>query len=669
MPLLGLFLICLIFLPIGGGIAHAAVSYETRKQQGLFVFEDFNQWAALQFDYSDHYSKQHNIKSTSSSGTLQESYNFNLKTAILDPHIFDTSLEAGIIYEQNRSKTDELSNSGTNLSYQYHFTGRGLDRGSLPFTLLSYRDLNTVESAYSLPTSTDNSGNELDVTYRNTQLKSHVHIARNTSDTSGGGIESSSVSNSYSYSAEHTYKEFMSTSLGFAFADQTGRASTGPEQSSNSNSIDLNNFLTMGLENKYTLMTSFRLRNSVYDNIPQRDIYFSEVFNAQLGKALSLSTTYGLEKSRSTDLTGLIQENTQNSGEVSLRHDLFKSLRTDLRGRALYNKYNDGSEDMYEGTGSIQYTKQLPAANRLTIGVADTYSIVDRQLTSATVTVSNEVHPTVHQGDVIVLPLADGTLQSVVSVKSLIPVFTYVEGVDYTVDTMLGRINILSGAGVRIDQSGTGTDLYISYVVSRTPITKYTANALFVNSSLSLLNNSLQLGASYSEQSSSQTGSGDNNGFRNSHSMMLYASRNLENFDYRISYQSAVSGTLTYQGIEGNVRAIWDSSDYSLTLTARDRYNTYDATPTSVGYSENMAECSLSYLRNLLSNMNMSVQTNINDSRSDLRSTRDSISLRAKLRIVFKKLYINLSGQSIWTYENGGMTRDDSVHFDILRDL
>jgi hypothetical protein len=97
--------------------------------------------------------------------------------------------------------------------------------------------------------------------------------------------------------------------------------------------------------------------------------------------------------------------------------------------------------------------------------VNSTASTVTVNATVPITVVRDKLHSAVHQGDVISLTLGSQILQGVANVTSRNPIFTYVEGVDYTVNYVLGRIIINAGGGVRIDMDGSGTDLYVSYSV------------------------------------------------------------------------------------------------------------------------------------------------------------------------------------------------------------
>jgi hypothetical protein len=667
MPALVLFLIGILFVTGAPRTAHADSGTEIRMKKGLLVFQDFQQWSNIRYNYSDSFTNLGDSKGTSSSHNLQESYNASISGALYDPHLFKAYLQAGILFDQNRNKNETSSSSGNNAKYLYNFNGVGLDESSTPFSLLSVRDIDTVNTTYSLPYTTDHTGNEIDAAFLNIWLKSRFHIARNTLDIKGGGNDSSSVSNSFSYTGENHYKDFSTTILSLTIYDQTGRESTGAEHVASANSFLLGNTTNMGPQKKYTLHTTFKLNITGTDNVPQRYLDFTETIQARLGKALNLEASYDLANTRLAGLTDEIKTSTQNSGVVTLKHRLFSSLETNLSGRASFNNMNDGTENRYAANGSMRYTKRLPADNRLTAGVSKGYEVVERRLGSANATVVDELHPGVHQGDGINLLLDSGTLRSVISVKSRNPVVTYVENIDYTVDFALGRINISAGSGARIDATGTGTDLYISYIVFKDPLISFAKNVLTASTDLGLLNYKYQIGASYTDERETLISGPPSNSLQDSRSLMAYFGGNHDIFNYRLNYQNVVAGSKAYQAIEGTGRTAWSSSSYSVSLMARDRYNKYDATTVAAGYYENMAEFSLLYIQNILSTARLTLQSNVIDIRSDIRNPRDSMSLRAVYSVELNKTTIAMSGLTAWTLYNGGTTRDDMVNIDISR--
>ena len=667
MPLPVLFIICVFLLTGAVGVVHAEDTYELRQKKGLLLLEGFQQWAELQYRYGGHTSNQNN-GSNSSSHSFEETYNFNLVTSVVDPHIFNSSLQGGVIYNQTRSKSSDGTSTGSDVTYQYNFNGAGLDRSPTPFSLLSYRSRITADNTYSSPTTNDATGYELGLAIKNSLLRSHFGFSHATADNRGGGGSSStSSSNAFSYSADQSIGEVSTTSLSFTVSDQTGSGSTAA-QSTSANSLNITNGLHFGALGDYSLVTSFQLINSVTDTNSQRNWSFSESLQARLGNALQFNASYSMNDGHSSDAAGSVQDNSVQQGEASLTHKLFSSVETTLRGRGTFIKLNDGTEDRIGGSGSIRYTKQLPEESLLAVRVVSEYAMVDRQMGTPLTTIVEELHAAVHQGDSITLSLGDGVLNRVVSVKSRNPLFTYVEGIDYTVNYILGSIDVRVGTGVRIDMTGGGTDLYVSYDIYKNPQEKYTSISSSVSSDLSLLSGKLQLGMAYAESRQTVSSGSEVHDIQdNSRSAMLYLGGKYDTLNYRISFHDAVSRGQGYRGADATATLLWDPGTALINLVLRDRYYIYDASQTASRNSENSGEVSLSYLKNVSMNSRLTLLTTFADLRSDSKGAVDSLSLRAVYLVQMNNSTITVSGQSAWSFSNGKTIRDDYLHVDFVR--
>jgi head-tail adaptor len=158
-----------------------------------------------------------------------------------------------------------------------------------------------------------------------------------------------------------------------------------------------------------------------------------------------------------------------------------------------------------------------------------------------------------------------------------------------------------------------------------------------------------------------------NNSLQDTRSMMLYVGGSYDTVNYRLSYRKSESGTLAYQSFEGNGKAIFEPFQSYLSLSASERYNKYDASSSSVGYGENNAQLTVTYIKNIQSNMRLNVQANVLDIRSDLRGSSDSLSLQATYQIELNRVLINLSLQTAWSIIKDARSRDDAAHIDITR--
>ncbi|MDD2735851.1 MAG: hypothetical protein PHF56_18100 [Desulfuromonadaceae bacterium] len=659
-PLLFL-IIALLVLPSSAAVVQAEDFPVFNRVKGLFLYGGSQQWLNFTYDYSGNES----ASGSHTGHTLSESYNASLQGALFDPLILDAYLQGTIAFDQNRSSSDAATSSSRKTSYQYNFSGRGLQKSRIPFTLFSYRTTSTALNTYTTPTTNTNIGNEFSMIFLNSQLQSRLRLSRTSTDSTAGSTTNSSTSNLFSYAAEHVYGSLSTTTFSADFSDQNGGTSNGDNLTASSNSLSLANSLRFGADRTYSLLSSFQLHNTTVDSLPQRNISYSESFSAALGRALTFNAGYQLTHSRSTDLTGLALENTVNDGKLSLTHKLFDSLETELSGTASLNSMTDGTENRYSLSGNAQYNKNLPSDNRLLLLVDKRYDLVDRQLSSGVSTVRDEPHPNVHQGDTIQLALTGATLRSV-TVASRNPIFTYVEGIDYTVNDTLGRITILSGGGVRIDMDGNGTDLYITYTVYVDPQIKYSTDRLSLSSSLTLFRGDMTLGGTWSQSRQNLISGPVVNGLQDSRSLRLAVSGRYDSYNGRLAYQKENTGELSSQTAEIEGTAGWQFSESTYSLTVRNAYSKYGATATTTSYRENQANLSTAYSRRLF-NGQLNLQGIANDQRSDQRPTRDSLSLRIRYTIIWNMVTVNLSGQSAWLIESNNRTRNDSVRVELSR--
>lgn len=676
MPTLLLAIIIFLLLPFSTAPAVAEDTPEINLAKGILVYQGFEHWLNLSYDYNASKTDQsaNNSSAINISHVFRESYNASLRLALFDSRIFDTTMQGSAALDQNLNKSSNgggegggSSTTSRNNTYQYNFTGSGLSRSRIPFTINSFNSTNTSLNTFTAPTTTNTFGNEFGISFLNDKLQSNFHYTRNSSDTSVDGTKSSSLTNAYSYNAEHHYGTFSNTSLSLSFSDQSGGSSSGTRLSSAANTLMLSNTLLFGARRQYSLASTFQLNNTASDNLPTRSITFSESFSATLGKALYFTSTYIFATDRSTNPTGKIKENSRNQGNASLTHKLFDSLRTELHGSVAINNEYDGTENRYSMRGSTTYSKRLAAGSNFSLGINKGYDLIDRKVGSDTTTIRDELHPSAHQGNVIKLVLPGGTLRSVTAVSSRNPIFTYVEGIDYTVNYDLGRITVMTGGGVRIDMDGAGTDLYITYIVYQDPQIKYSTDTLSLNSNLSLFDSQITLGGSFSKNGQKVISGPANNSLQGSRSLMLYVSGYYDNFSTQISYLNDATGNQVYQSYEGELTAQLQTDFASLSLTAHDTYSLYDASLKSAAYRENNASVSLSVSKNFLSNIRLTLNANANDARSEIGSARESVSLRGNCQYSLNMISINLSGQTSWVFTTNGTSRNDTLHADLTR--
>jgi hypothetical protein len=681
MPSLRVVIIAVLLLNGLSGVAMAENVPEINQIRGVLLFEGFQHWLNLVYDLNE----QKSSKSSNTSHSFRESYNASLQMALFDPLILETTLQASLLLNQDKSRNGSSFKSNFSTwrpfvkpippfdTFQYNFNGNGLSKSRIPFNLLSYSTRNTVQNTYTTPSTNDSAGNEFLITFLSSSLQSRFHFARTSTTTTNGDTTNDSLSNSYAYSAEHNYDDFSSTTLTASFSDQSGTTTAGSTITSSANSLGLSNSLTLGTIQRYSLLSSLQLNNTIVDTLPTRALFFTESFVATLGLALSADTSYTFTNTRSSYLTGAdhkkteVREITRNVGEIGIKHQLFDSLNTELRGSATFSRESDGKENSYSVNATANYTKKLPKGSSLSLGFNKGYNLVDRQVSSGTTYVTDELSKTIHQGDTIDLTVGDGVLRTVISVKSEDRLTTYTEGIDYTVNYALGSISILSGGGVSIDRAGNGSRLYLSYTIYKDPQLTYSSDMLSFTSNVTLFDNLVSLGAAWSDVSRTLIHGSDDNNLKGSRTLTFFIGSNYDSTTTHFSYRKSTTKDFTSQTFEGTGTASFSTGRSIFSLGLQDNYSIYDATLTTSGYRENLANATLSYSRDISQTLKLTLDGNVNDVRSGLKSPKDSVALRAKAQSIWNMFTINLNGQTVWIFETNGTTRNDSLHIDFSR--
>jgi len=655
MPLRAVLIIILFVIGAANAVHAEQAGFEYRERRGLIVLEDFQQSVDLRYQLTDHHSNADTINSTSNS--LQELYNVSLGTAILDPNIFESSLNGIIGFNQNSFTSGGGNSTSDQAQYQYLFSGTGLKKSITPISFNSSRQIATVTTQYTPAYTTDTTNNQVTALILNDFLSSRFDFTRNSLDTTGGGYNSSTTSNSFSYKAEHNYGKVSNTVLAGNLSDQESSIGT-----SHVNEIMLANSLNWGAGKKYTLLTSIRLEDAVYTGVPENNLTFSENFRAQIGRALSLEAGYSLVKTRTNDFQGQNSEDNEQTGDITLRHRLFDSLETALIGKASEGDLLGGTQTTYSGTARLNYRKLLPDQGRVTASLSDEYDVVDRNVTSSVTTVQNQSF-SVHNGDTITLPLSGGLLNTIISVKNLAQAITYTQGTDYTVNVALGTIYILPGGRIDNPTTAAGTTLSISYTYTLNPDIKYDCNTFTGSTNISLLNGAYSLGGTYTQQRYSNVVGATNNILRSLRTVQLNFGGYRENSSFRFLLTDNVLGDLHSDTAEGNGQYQWQD----LSMTMSERFALYDASQSSVGYRENTTQFTLAYARPLDSNVLLTSTTSLMNVLNSIQKSSNYATFRASVKILLNKLTINMVGQTGWVFSGGTSTRDDSLNITVTR--
>jgi hypothetical protein len=635
---------------------------EIRQRKVIFILEDFRHWAELRYRFQDRGTNTE--VPNSSSHEFYETYNASLGFDIINPHFFFGSLTGKVGMTQSRHNSGQESNSVNSNRYEYQFTGSGLDRSPTPYTLTSFSTTETVLSPFSPAFTSTITGNSVDLQVINALVPSRFSYSRRTIDNSGGGNSSTTSSDSFIYNANHQYRGISSSSLGISLSQFSGGFTGGSLDTSRSYSASLGNTLNFGAEQKYSLTTQARVYQSISQKVPQRSTHFEEAFHDHLGKALDLLVGYSYANTRITDFDGVDTGTTSQTGEVEITHHLFESLTTRLRGKFVSNQLLQGKETHYGTSEEMDYKKKLPGDNVLILGLMGGQEVVDNQQGSPLSSVVDQLHAGVHQGEVINLQL-NGVLSSVVSVRSTNPFVVYTEGQDYRVDLGLGQINILVGG--RIDQTGTGMDLLISYLDFNNTNVKYLTTTYKGNGAISFKGGKYLLGGSYTSTHMGLLRGESQNSLRDTTLRNLFFSGNLDSLKYRFNYSNTTVGEVDSTAAEASFQYQKDTAAVRLTATGSERVNWFNATSSSPSYSDYSTTLNLTALGVLFSAVRTTVSLNFFDERSGLRRPRDIVSLIASMQYQLNKFALTLNGQTAWTFTGGVYSRDDIFTMDLVR--
>ncbi|MBJ6727268.1 hypothetical protein [Geomesophilobacter sediminis] len=676
-------LIALVAMLALSGVAQGSGDDELVQKRALIILGDFQQWVSLRYLYSGN-------KSTgfagSSSHEFLEDYNSSFGFDILNPHFFNANLNFSLGLDQNRYDS-QGSNWGDSVRYNYQFTGAGLDRSVTPFTISTYQNTDRVQAPFSPSYTATTSGTDLQVDLRNVFLPSTFRFSRIGTETTGGGNDTNAVTNTFSYTVRHQYQDWVHSGLALSISEGTASSFGGGSLDTRAYSLSANNAVQWGARSQYSLASTVQVSEALDQGVTQRNFSWNEGFRDALGKSLEFHAVYSLADST---VSGIVLGNSvgsggatdpnaaattnrtrSNIGEVGLTHRLFESLTTRLTGKGTYNQLLDGTESRYSGQADLNYTKKLPDNNRLAINFTELYEVIDNQLGSPFELIPDELHAQVAQGQVITLgdtrPLVD-----VISVRNRIvdstgnsiSTITYQSPRDYTFDTRTGQITITVGGTIA---TTANQDILISYRVQVDERLKYSNESTTVSANMTFLGGSHSVGGSYSSQRLSLISGPPNNSLRNSRNILVYLNGEIQPLTYRVAASQNQLGDLTSRTFEGSGQYFKEEGNARYTVVGSDRYVSYDATSTTRSYGENTASCSVGGMRQLNPYARFTVAANAYDTRSDIRSPKDIVSLRGTLLIVVNRMSLTVDGQTSWSFSGGIVTRENTASVQLLR--
>ena len=631
--------------------AQAARNEEVIRYPSLLMFGEVTQSVGISYSLSQHSG----AGSSSSASSLSERYSLTTVAAILDPHLVTIQILGGVSYSQQFDQT-----SSKLLDGEYNISASAFDMSYHPISLGSSRTTTIVSNGYTPSYSLTTNNNQISATLLNVMVPAQVFYAHSTSDTSGLQQNSSSVSDSVGISMHHDYKDISSTN-----ASLLKSGTQAGDTNSNMYSLSLSNYLALDQKHSYRLSSSLDIVDSKSTDVPERNIGVTEELTCAFGAALSgaLSDRYSYNSTVGFDSQA--QTLQTNAMSASLSHRLFNSLVSSVTGTLSTGSLSGGSTTNYGGTGRLTYTKVLPAQSNMTLTMQGSRNIASQDLAITQLSARDEQHLLVNQGDRIT-PDLSGKLTDVIRVQSLnrTPQITYVEGVDYRVDFLLGQIEILAGAGVV-----PNSDIVISYKVEVNPSIKYQTDSFGSSAFLSLFGGRYSLSGNFSSQSQTRLeGQATNQALVSSTSVTLRGDANFDPTLVGMEYvraqstqenSSHIGAYLSHTKRTGN--------DAAIAYTVRDTYFMIDpAGDGASGSSQNAFSVSGSYNRRFFGWINFTTTMAANDNRGTGGST-DFVTFRGVLSGGFNQLQASLSGQALFRIAGGATTEDSNLTFTISR--
>jgi hypothetical protein len=661
--------ICLLIFFCSLQGAHADDSVEIRQRRGLLLLGDIQQWLGLTYEYTGHDSGKNGNYSTNK---LEEIYHIDTSAAILDPHLFYIVLSGDIWFQQvGVSSSSSGSSSGNGVRYAYNFAGSAFDRRWYPINIFSSLSLDTVQSPFSPAVNTETGRHGIEFLILKDPYRLKLKYERDTLDLSGGNQNSSQVTDSVDILGSHDYRGISYTSVNATLSTQSS-VSSGAKQSGTGFLFGYSNDLYLGRLKKYSITSTLQSNNLTIGGVPQETLNLCETFLGHPGKALDLELDYRYDHNRTGSVSGapdLVFD--VNSGVFLLRHRLFESLYTRLRGNLSQSKFLSGTENKYSGTAGFTYSKKLFEKSRLMVETYGTHEVTDRKLGGNEQDVVNERSHTVTQPNQVITLDHPGPLKpgSVIIRGFAVPpinpqldptTLTFIENIDYQIDYPLGRITWIGPVPLV-------PTIVVDYIVLVDPSLKYSTDTVSLSSTLSLADGKYALSGLIYNQNQHLISGQSQFGLYDTRIAQLRFQGFLGENSFNLEYDDYTSGPSKYRYLEEWWQYNHVVPGASLQLMGRDRYTMYAATNTAAAYSDNTLNLSGTYSKDISDWSRLLLGFIVLDDRGGTSGTSDSISLRAALKMRFNRLTVNLLGSSGWRINGNSTNRDDYVRIEVKR--
>lgn len=206
--------------------------------------------------------------------------------------------------------------------------------------------------------------------------------------------------------------------------------------------------------------------------------------NVKAIQLLKLKHSYGFSSSYRYNFSGINTWNYNSrfhTGFVTVEHQLFNSLTTNINGGGNTGSMSDGKETGYSYNGGINYNKSIPFSGNFQISYNFAHSLTDRQIEGKIITVMGEQH--IFINDLPVFLNERNIIASTVAVFNRKGDILYEQGddKDYVIEIIGDMIALYRNPLGRIPE---GQTISVDYQLNTSPSMKYETNTTSINTGL-----------------------------------------------------------------------------------------------------------------------------------------------------------------------------------------
>lgn len=375
-----------------------SVPFPARAQQkGLFLIQNPLQYIDFTYEFRDlnHSSSGSSSDSGSTTSLLRPKYHIGADYAVYNPEILRGSFSASARLDQAfYSYNPGSSGSNTEPGFEYNITGIFLERKPVSVDFTSRYQLDQALPLYATPYTLYTLYSKAGIRIRG--LLPTLLSYSNSNTRTAGLINNTTTENTIaSIQTVHNYRNLSNSKLSLTYNSLDNRqTATGYTSQHAYLMLELDNNLAFrALSKAMTLGSNLNIEKD-YKDYNGTSLQWREMYAATLGKALRAGLNYTLYKIDRTSYNL-----TRNQVDGWAEHQLFKSLRTYLSGKADFESYDAGHLNTTTGNLTLAYNKNLPDSSKLNVQIRDTYELKDQSLGVKSMTAYNEKIVVTSPGD------------------------------------------------------------------------------------------------------------------------------------------------------------------------------------------------------------------------------------------------------------------------------